>query len=621
MDRAQPREEQLHHERRAERVREAGVLGTRERDRRHAELAHPPQALHLGGVEEPLDDALLVALERDQTVDGIPEDHGTSTVSTPPSSYQTRTAIGPAAAVDERHAGRRRGRGRRARAPSASAVRKGRERIVRHVDRPGERIDAARRARREGARASAARPRTLRRTRRGIPPRRRREAARSCSTTNDAFARSRRARAVPRASGDASPTTKRRPSACALSPVVPLPPKTSTTRPPLRASAGDDAVEQGPRLLRRETPCALPVARAGAAARRSRERRPGARGNASRRRSSRGSTSRTRARSPSGARAPPPRGARSTRRCSRPRGAVVNGRPSASQRTAAGSMGSSRVGGASFACAPSVHDERVERAAELVARGLATEVGRAPPDDLVDERVASHDLVEDHPDEVRRAPVDVNPQRAGRRQQRGERLEPRREHVEIAADALAAPTGRRRRSRGRRARRRDRRGAPRGRTTPATRTADRRTRGRPSRAAPRRRATRRRRARRRGPGARSGPHRPQALRSERLRSGRFGWRANRPATRCDPGGGLSALRGSQTRPGHSRRRRPDRADACAARGRPRPEVRGCPERIASARARMRALGQRPCHRGGRPAGWRHDLNLPHPPFGSWHFWS
>src|SRR5690606_22868142 len=90
----------------------------------------------------------------------------------------------------------------------------------------------------------------------------------------------------------------------------------------------------------------------------------------------------------------------------------------------------------------SVDDDRVERATELRARGLTAEVGRAAPDDLVLEGVTAEDLVEDRPDEVSRAPVEVHPDGAPRRKQPRERLEPRREHVQIGpeAPALSRPT-------------------------------------------------------------------------------------------------------------------------------------------------------------------------------------
>ena len=68
VDRAEPREQELHHERRADGVGEARVLRPGKRERRHAELPHAAQALHLGRVDEQLDDPLLVRLERHEAV-------------------------------------------------------------------------------------------------------------------------------------------------------------------------------------------------------------------------------------------------------------------------------------------------------------------------------------------------------------------------------------------------------------------------------------------------------------------------------------------------------------------------------------------------------------------------
>src|SRR5215470_19789271 len=59
---------------------------------------------------------------------------------------------------------------------------------------------------------------------------------------------------------------------------------------------------------------------------------------------------------------------------------------------------------------PAVDDDRVERPPELAARGLAAEVRGAAPHDLVLERLAPHDLVEEHANQVRGAPVEVDPQ-------------------------------------------------------------------------------------------------------------------------------------------------------------------------------------------------------------------
>ena len=75
VDGAEARHQELHDEGGAERVGEAGVLGAGERERRHAELSNSAEALHLGGVDEALDDALFVGFERDESMDGIAEDH------------------------------------------------------------------------------------------------------------------------------------------------------------------------------------------------------------------------------------------------------------------------------------------------------------------------------------------------------------------------------------------------------------------------------------------------------------------------------------------------------------------------------------------------------------------
>ena len=147
----------------------------------------------------------------------------------------------------------------RTRAPGArsecQAVRKGRDAVVRHVDGPGQRL--ARLASSTRTRAPSASTRTLVRgssswlaTSAAVRSARRRTTRRLAS---------RRARAVPRASGEASPRTKRRPSACALSPVVPLPAKTSTTRPPSGRRAGDRSDRAARAASAWETPCALPA--------------------------------------------------------------------------------------------------------------------------------------------------------------------------------------------------------------------------------------------------------------------------------------------------------------------------------------------------------------------------
>ena len=76
VDGAEAREEELHHEGRADRVSEARVLRAGKRDRRDAELANAPKPLHLGRVEEELDDALLLGLEGDEPVDWVAKNHG-----------------------------------------------------------------------------------------------------------------------------------------------------------------------------------------------------------------------------------------------------------------------------------------------------------------------------------------------------------------------------------------------------------------------------------------------------------------------------------------------------------------------------------------------------------------
>ena len=75
MDRAKSRDEQLHHERRANGVREPRVLCAGKRQRCHAELTDAAETLNLGRVDEELDDALFVRLERDEAVHGIAKDH------------------------------------------------------------------------------------------------------------------------------------------------------------------------------------------------------------------------------------------------------------------------------------------------------------------------------------------------------------------------------------------------------------------------------------------------------------------------------------------------------------------------------------------------------------------
>ena len=221
------------------------------------ELPHAPQALHLGRVHEPLDDVLLVRLEGDEAVHRVAQDHrrarhADASARHCPSSYQTRrrrAATGARRATRRRSAGRasRTGRPLRVprdaeRLPASSAASDGpRQRLARLCERHAR--GRARRAR--PARAAAG------------PRRRPRRAARLHGRA--APRREGAARAPSRwPVGDASPSTKRRPSACALSPVVPLPANTSTTRPTRRRRARDDAVEQRARLLRRE-PVRSPV--------------------------------------------------------------------------------------------------------------------------------------------------------------------------------------------------------------------------------------------------------------------------------------------------------------------------------------------------------------------------
>ena len=68
-------QEGLHHVGRANRMGKARVLRPREHERRQAELAYASQALDLAGVEQRSDDPLRHAIEGDQTVDRVPEDH------------------------------------------------------------------------------------------------------------------------------------------------------------------------------------------------------------------------------------------------------------------------------------------------------------------------------------------------------------------------------------------------------------------------------------------------------------------------------------------------------------------------------------------------------------------
>ena len=225
VDRAEAREEQLHHERGADGVREARVLGAGEGERRHAELADAAQALHLGRVDEARDDALLLRLERDEAVHRVAQDHVDARladvvlVATRRRRAQTRTPIERRRRLDAR--------------PRAS---RGRDRL-----RAGHALGMPRRV--EGAAALGAastahasgsrgcderRPLALRRcaawTSTAASPR----ATGAAPPPLDANERPRRARSRaravamrerPRVAEDRSG----RPSACAASPVVPLP--------------------------------------------------------------------------------------------------------------------------------------------------------------------------------------------------------------------------------------------------------------------------------------------------------------------------------------------------------------------------------------------------------------
>src|SRR4051812_34935163 len=75
MDRAEAREEQLHHERRTDGVREARVLRPRKCERRHSELTHATKPLKLRRIHERLHDALFFRLERDEAMHRITENH------------------------------------------------------------------------------------------------------------------------------------------------------------------------------------------------------------------------------------------------------------------------------------------------------------------------------------------------------------------------------------------------------------------------------------------------------------------------------------------------------------------------------------------------------------------
>src|SRR5438128_954976 len=71
VDLTEAREQELHHVRRADRVRESRVLRAGERIRRDAELTDATQALQLRRVHEARDDRLFFRLERHEAVHGV----------------------------------------------------------------------------------------------------------------------------------------------------------------------------------------------------------------------------------------------------------------------------------------------------------------------------------------------------------------------------------------------------------------------------------------------------------------------------------------------------------------------------------------------------------------------
>jgi hypothetical protein len=71
LDVAKPRDEPLHHERRADGMREARVIGARVRVRSEPKLSHATKALHFGRFKETDDDFLLGRLERDEPMHWI----------------------------------------------------------------------------------------------------------------------------------------------------------------------------------------------------------------------------------------------------------------------------------------------------------------------------------------------------------------------------------------------------------------------------------------------------------------------------------------------------------------------------------------------------------------------
>ena len=75
VDAPEPRHEALHDVRGAERMRKPRVLGAGKRERSEAELANAPQALHLGALENARDDGVFFALEGDEAMYGVAQDH------------------------------------------------------------------------------------------------------------------------------------------------------------------------------------------------------------------------------------------------------------------------------------------------------------------------------------------------------------------------------------------------------------------------------------------------------------------------------------------------------------------------------------------------------------------
>ena len=75
MDLAQASHEALHDVRCTESVSETRVSRTGESEAGQAKLADAPQTLHLSGLEEFWHDGRVIALERDQSVDGVSQKH------------------------------------------------------------------------------------------------------------------------------------------------------------------------------------------------------------------------------------------------------------------------------------------------------------------------------------------------------------------------------------------------------------------------------------------------------------------------------------------------------------------------------------------------------------------